>query len=95
MDIEDIEIHIKKYDPKSNVVIANAVVSGVIEIRGFMARYTTTKGSPHNPVWVVGPPSVKGRNGKYFCVVRIRDSNLWLRLQKMIVDKAREYTNQI
>ncbi len=91
--IDEIEVEIKSRDKKDNVVIANILIKEVVEIRGFVVRYGTTKYSPVSPVWFVSPPSVKGRNKAYFWVARIKDSALWEKLEKKIIEKAKEFTN--
>lgn len=93
--IDDIEIKIKKYDREKNIVIANLVILEEVEIRGFILRYTTTRHSPINPVWLVTPPSIRGRNKMYFWIVRFRDSALWQQIQKRFVEEARAYTKTV
>lgn len=93
MNIDDIEIKIKKYDRKKNLVIVNLTLLDTVEMRGFTVKYTTTKHSPISPVWLVTPPSVRGRNKMYFWIVRFRDSALWGKLEKKIIEMAKEYTN--
>lgn len=93
MNVDDIEIKIKSYDRIKNLVIVNLNIYEVIEIRGFTVRYTTTKHSPTYPVWMVTPPSVRGRNKMFFHIVRIKDSALWQQLEKRIIEMAKEYTN--
>lgn len=93
MNIDDIEIKIKSYDRKKNFVIVNLTILDVFEIRGFTVRYLTTKHSPTYPVWIVTPPSVKGRNKMFFHVIRVLDSALWQQLEKRIIEMAKEYTN--
>lgn len=98
MNLEDIEIDIKKYDRVKNVVIVNLFVSKLIEIRGFIVRYTPTEKSPNQPVWIVNPPSipVKGKSKFktiYFHVIRFKDLKFWYLLQEEIVRKVIDYTN--
>ena len=93
MNIDDIEIKIKTYDREKNFVIVNLNIHEVIEIRGFTVRYMTTKHSPTYPVWIVTPPSVRGRNKMFFHIVRVKDSALWQKLEKRIIEMAKEYTN--
>lgn len=93
MNIEDFEIKIKKYDEEKNVVYVNLIICKVIEVRNFVVRYTETKYSPLQPVWVVSPPAVKGRDKKYFWIFILNDSALWRLLVKEIVDVVKEYTN--
>lgn len=95
MKIEDIQIKIKKYDKEKNFVLVNLLICGVLELRGFVIRYTTTKKSPNSPVWLVNPPSVVGRNKKFFWIVRFTDSELWGRLKNRIIDEAKNYTNSL
>ena len=66
-----------------------------LEIRGFVVRFTITRYSPISPVWVVNPPSVKGRSKEWFHIVRFRDKELWEQLKKEIIVAARDYTNTI
>ncbi len=93
MNIEDFEIKIKKYDREKNVVYINLLIYGIAEVRNFVIRYTETKHSPLHPVWVVNPPAVKGRGGKYFWIFKINDPALWELVQKKIIDEVKEYTD--
>jgi hypothetical protein len=95
MNIDDIKIKIKTYDKQKNHVIANLVIRDTWEIRGYILRYTTTKYSPINPVWVVTPPSVKGRGKMYFHIVRCLDSALWQQVQARLIDLANEHANSL
>ncbi|MBI4100798.1 hypothetical protein HY439_03630 [Candidatus Microgenomates bacterium] len=95
MNIEDFEIKIKKYDREKNCVIANVVVLGELELRGFVVRYTTTKYSTTYPVWIVSPPSVKGRNNNYFWVIKLKNDLLWQQLSKKLIEEANQYANSI
>jgi hypothetical protein len=95
MNIEDFEIKIKKYDREKNFVIANVVILGELELRGFVIRYTETKYTSGRAVWVVSPPSVKGRKSNYFWVVKLKNNLLWQQLRERLVDKANEYANSI
>ena len=92
MNIEDIEIKIKKYDREKQVVIVYILLFGQLEIRGFRARFGRTKYSPNASVWIVSPPAVKTKN-KYFWIVEFKDSNLWKELEKRIIKDVRSYTN--
>jgi len=92
MKISDFEIKIKKYDEKKNVVCVNLIVFGELEIRNWVVRYTETRYSS-NPIWLVNPPSVKGRNKKIFWIVYLRNTPLWQLLQKKIVEVIKDYTN--
>lgn len=93
MDIEDFEVKVKKYDRIKSVVIINLLINNELEIRGFVVRYTTTKYSPVSPVWIVSPPSVRGRNRKYFWIVRFENSALWEKLQSVMIRLAKEHTD--
>lgn len=93
MKIEDFEINIKTYNRKKGFVIINLLVLGELEIRGFRARYTTTKNSPSYPVWVISPPAVPIKS-KFFWIVRIKNSSLWQQLQGRIKEEAINYTNK-
>ncbi len=95
LTIDDIEIKIKTYDRKKNQVILNLTLFDQVQIRGFTVRYTTTKYSSINPVWVVTPPSVRGRNKTWFHIVRFTDSALWEQLQKRIINTANEHANSL
>ena len=92
LHIEDFEIKIKKYDRDKNQVIVNLIVCEELEIRGFIVRYTSTKYST-SPIWIVSPPSVKGRNRFYFWIVNLKNPTLWESLQKEIINLVKEYTN--
>lgn len=93
MNIEDFEINIKKYDREKNHVIVNLLIKKIIEIRGFIVRYTPTKYSKTS-IWIVTPTSVK--KGKFFFhVVRIKDHALWAKLEQKIINAAIEYTDAI
>ena len=95
INIDDIEIKIKTYDRKKNQVILNLMLFDQLQIRGFIVRYTTTKFSLITPVWVVTPPSVRGRNKAWFHIVRFTDSALWEQLQKRIIEAANEHANSL
>lgn len=95
MDIEDFEIKVKKYDTVKSVVYVNVTVYGVLEIRGYVVRYTTTKYSHGSSVWMVSPPAIKGKNRRYFWIVELKDTELWKQLQELIISKAKDYTNSI
>jgi hypothetical protein len=95
MNIEDFEIKIKKYDRDKNVVIANILVCGELEIRGFRVSFTTTKSSPHYPVWIASPPSIRARNKSFFWIVRLTSAALWQQLQNKLVEEARSYANKL
>ncbi len=91
MNIEDFEIKIKKYDREKNVVIVHIIILKLIEIRGFVVRFTETKYSHGVPIWIVSPPSQK--IGKfYFWQFRCLDTELWKELEQIIIAKAKEYT---
>ncbi len=95
MNIDDIEIKIKTYNRTKNLVILNLILFDQLELRGFTVRYTETKYSPLHPVWIVTPPSVRGRNKAWFHIVRFKDSALWQQLQKRIIDAASEQANSV
>lgn len=90
--VDDIEIKIKKYDREKQVVIANMIISGTLEIRGFRIRYGRTKYSPNAPVWIASPPVIKTRGG-YFWIAEFKNADLWKELEKRLVNEARSYTN--
>jgi hypothetical protein len=94
MELEDFEIIIKKYDKEKNVVLINLLIKEIMEIRGFVCRYTTTKNSPMYPVWVVSPPSLRGRGGHYFWIVNLKNPALWQKLQEKMIELAKDYTNK-
>lgn len=93
MKIEDFEIKIRKYDQKKNLVYANVVVLGEIELRGFRAKFGETKYSIGIPIWFAKPPSVTGKNKKTFYIVYFKNPTLWQLLEKKIIDAAKEYTD--
>lgn len=91
MNINDFEIKIKKFDREKNVVYVNLLVCSELEIRGLVIRFTETKYS-QLPIWIVNPPSVKGRNKKPFWIVYLKNPTLWQLLEKKIIDEVKEYT---
>ncbi len=95
MDINDFEIIIKKYHQKKNCVIINLLILRIIEIRGFTVRYTPTKHSSGNSVWIANPPGLRGRGGHWFWIARILDSALWQKLEERMIKKARDYANSL
>lgn len=92
MNIDDFEIKIQKFDRVKNEVIVNIIVREDIELRGYTTRFTTTRYSS-NPIWIVSPPSIKGRNRVYFWVVRIKNPDLWKLLEEKIIEVVKEFTN--
>lgn len=95
MMIDNFRIKIKKYDRTKQVVIANIIVSEIIEMRGFVIRYAELKKSPYTSQWIVNPPSVKirGKSNKYFWMINILDTELWHQLQKKIIVEVKKYTD--
>ena len=93
MNIDNFKIKIKKFDEKKNVVYVNLIVFEELEIRGFVVRFTETMYSKGIPVWLVNPPSTRGRNKKYFYFVYFKNASLWALLEKKIIDEVKEYTN--
>jgi len=93
MQIEDFEIKIKKFDREKNVVYVNLIICGELETRGWVVRYTTTKYSTNSAVWIVNPPSAKGRNKKTFWIVYLKNPSLWNLLQKKVIDEVKDYTD--
>ncbi len=92
MNIDDFEITVKKYDREKQVVILNILAHGVLEVRGFRARYGRTKRSPNASVWIVSPPAVRvGKN--YFWIFELKDNELWQQLSEQIIEKAKDYTS--
>lgn len=92
MNIDDIEIKIKKYDREKQFVIVYLLLFNQLEIRGFRARFGTTKYSLVYPVWIVSPPAVRiGKN--YFWITEFKDTDLWQELEKRIIEKVKAYTN--
>lgn len=91
MNIDDFEITVKKYDREKQVVILNILVSGVLEVRGFRARYGRTKYSQDRSVWIVSPPAIRiGKN--YFWIFELQDNEMWQQLSERMIQAAREYT---
>lgn len=93
LTIDDIEIKIKKYDGEKQVVIVNLLILNSLEIRGCRARYGRTKYSPNSSIWIVSPPAIKTRGGRYFWVVEFKDKDLWTKLEERIIKEVRTYTN--
>jgi len=95
MDIDDIEIKIKKYDREREVVILNLIYEGKIEERGWTARLLETKSEPRHSFWKITPPCKKIYKNKFFWICRILDKNLWLKLQEKIIDAVENYPDDI
>ena len=93
MNIDDIEIKIKKYDREKQFVIANIIICDVLEIRGFRIRYGKTKYSPTSPVWFASPPAIKVKNS-WFWIVEFKNTDLWTELEKKLINEARAFTNR-
>ncbi len=93
LTIDDIEIKIKKYDREKQIIIVNIMICEKLEIRGFRVRYGRTKYSPNTPIWIASPPSIKIRS-KYFWIVEFKDIDLWVELEKRLINEARSYTNK-
>lgn len=94
INIEDFKIIVKKYDRENNYVILNILICKTIEVRGFIVRYTTTRHSA-SPVWIVNPPSVKGRKGMYFWIFQLKNTILWQKLESRMIKEARREANDI
>lgn len=94
INIDDFKIIVKKYDKGNNFVILNLLICGVIEVRGFRVRYTPTKHSI-NPIWIVSPPSVKGRGGLYFWIFQLKNTILWQKLESRMIKEAQKEANDI
>lgn len=93
MNIDDIDVKAKKYDREKQFVILNILVYGILEVRGFRARFGTTRRSSGSSVWIVSPPAVRvGKN--YFWVFEMKDLELWKELEKKIIYAAQEYTDR-
>lgn len=92
MNIKDFEIKIKKFDREKNVVYVNLIICGELEIRGWVIRYTETKYSKL-PIWIVNPPSVRGRNKKTFWIAHLKNPELWHILEKQIINEVKNYTD--
>ncbi|MGI0059307.1 MAG: hypothetical protein ACREBJ_06020 [Nitrosotalea sp.] len=91
MNIEDFEITVKKYDREKQVVILNLLACGVLQVRGFRARYGRTKYSPNSSVWIVSPPAIRvGKN--YFWIFELQDNELWQQLSEKMIQLAKGYT---
>lgn len=94
MNIEDFEIKFKKYESEESTVIVNIIICGLIEIRGYRAKFGYTTTSKYREIWFVSPPSVetKKRKKTYFHVIRINDLEFWKQLESRIIDIAKEHT---
>ena len=95
MNIEDIEIKIKKYDRTKNYVLVNLLLFKELEIRGYVVRFTKTKNTT-TPIWLVTPPSVpigRGKYRKYFWITEFKDADFWEKLQQRIIHLAISHTN--
>jgi len=95
MDINDIEIKIVKCDREKEVFIINLTFFNQLVVRGYRARYKTTKYSPDLPVWLISPPSVVGKGKKFFWIARIIDNDLWLRIQEKMIKEVENYPEDV
>lgn len=94
MNIDDLYIRFKKYDPIKNIAIVNVVVCKTIEIRGFIVRYATLKNPPYSSMWIVSPPSVTNKKYKStFWIVHILKPELWQELKEEIIKTVIAKTN--
>ncbi len=95
MDIDDIEIKIKKYNREKEVVILNLIFYKKLEVRGFVARLTETKTEPRHSFWKVNPPCIKGKNNTFFWIVQILDKDLWRKLEERIIEVVKNYPEDV
>ena len=95
LEIDDIEIKIKKYDRDKNIVILNLLICGQLEIRGYTVRFTETRYSRSKPIWLVTPPSTRTKRNVWFHVVRFKDTALWQQVREQIEQVVIDYTKNI
>jgi hypothetical protein len=95
MDIGDIEIKIKKYDREKEIVILNLILFNKLEIRGYRAMLLETKTPPVRSFWKVLPPCVKKTKKEYFWIARFLDKDLWLKVQEKVIEKVKDYPEDI
>lgn len=95
MDINDIEIKIKKHDQEKNIAIINVTFFGQLEIRGYRAMLLETKTLPIRTFWKILPPCVKKTKKEYFWIARFLDKDLWLKLQEKIIEKVNDYPEDV
>lgn len=95
MDIDNIEIKIKKYDREKEVVILNLIYNNVIEERGWTVRLLETKAEPRHSFWKITPPCKKIHKNKFFWICRILDKDLWTKLQEKIIETVENYPEDV
>ncbi|PIY71578.1 hypothetical protein COY87_05435 [Candidatus Roizmanbacteria bacterium CG_4_10_14_0_8_um_filter_33_9] len=95
MDIDDIEIKIKKYDREKEVVILNLTFFNKLEERGWRAMLLETKTEPRHSFWKVNPPCIRGKNNTFFWIVRILDKDLWRKLEEKIIEVVKNYPEDV
>jgi len=95
MDINDIEIKIKKYDREKEVVILNLIYKNTIEERGWTARLLETRSEPKHSFWKILPPCVKKGKDRFFWICRILDKDLWIKLQEKIIEIVESYPEDV
>jgi len=95
MDINDIEIKIKKYDREKEVVIVNLIFCKTLEERGWTVRLLSKKAEPHHTFWKITPPCKKIYGNKYFWISRILDKDLWIKLQEKVIEEVKNYPDDI
>jgi len=95
MDIDDIEIKIKKYDREKEVVILNLTFFNKLEERGWRAMLLVTKTEPRHSFWKVNPPCIRGKNNTFFWIVRILDKDLWRKLEEKIIEVVKNYPEDV
>lgn len=95
MDIDDIDIKIKKYDREKEVVILNLIFCKRLEVRGFTARLLDTKTEPKHSFWSVNPPCIRRKDNTYFWIVQFLELDFWTQIKERIIEKVENYPEDV
>ena len=95
MTIDDIEIKIKKYDREKEHVILNLIICKKLEIRGYTAKLLETKTEPRHSFWSVSPPCKERKDHTYFWIVEVPELDFWTQIKEKIIDKVKNYPENI
>lgn len=95
MDINDIDIKIKKYNREKEVVILNLIFCKKLEVRGYTARLLETKTEPKHSFWKINPPCILNNNKSFFWITEILDKDLWKKLEEKIIETVRNYPEDV
>ena len=95
MDINDIDIKIKKYDRTKRLLILNLIFCKKVELRGYTAKLVETKTEPIHSYWSINPPRIRNKDKTYFWIVNVLESGFWLQIKERIIEKVKNYPESI